>query len=143
MRPGLWTVTVIALAALTAGCAPIRVPGAEVTEHGTYVFRGTGTSPVAKTGDDLSILEARIAADVMARADLLQSIQGATVEGEVTVDDLMFEGQSASSIVEGTLSRVLVTYEDEESIAEATSVTAIAELELTRKQLRKLDRYAQ
>ncbi len=130
-------------AAVLSGCAAMHVPGAEATGDGTYIFTARATAPIAKQGDELSLLEARMAASVMAKANLVERIAGGVLTSEATVDALMFETQAASAVVEGTLSRAAVEFEEPDGDDEPTSVTAVATLELTRRQLRKLEAYVE
>jgi len=130
------------LSAVVAGCAMPLVPGGEWTERGTVVFRAEAWSLVAKADDPLSVLEAKHAAATMAKAALLEKVVGAQVSGRVGVDGLMFQEQEAVVEVEGTLSRARVEFVEPVPDAEPGLITAVAELELSRRQLRRLCRYA-
>lgn len=91
---------------LAVGCAvPARVvPGAEVVD-GVVTFSATGSSVVTKDGDALAMLEAQVAAECMAKANLLAKIKGEMVGQDVSVGDLMLESQVAKSQVNGFLGR--------------------------------------
>ncbi len=126
------------LALLLIGCALRPVPGGVETGRGTLRFEAEGKSVVARSDDPLSLLEARLAAATIAKANLLEKVQGAYVMGEVNVDDLMFREQEAVAVVEGFLPRVEVTQVAQEASTEGSVVTAVASVELTRRELRRL-----
>ncbi len=142
MKNALVAVALGLLAAVLVGCSGSLVPGAEMTEEGTVVFVAEGSSVIARSGDTLSVLEAQTAARTIALANLLAKVKGAQVAGTETVADLMFESQKAVSAVEGSLSRVHVSYEQPEAEGdEAQVVTAVATLELNRWELARLAQY--
>jgi hypothetical protein len=131
-----WMVMLVSAAAM-AGCVVCSAPGGDVTERGTVLFRAEASSVVARPDDALAALEARMAAAAMAKAALLEKVLGAEVTGEVIVDGLMFEDQQASVYVEGMLPGATVACTES---ADGKTVTAVAELELTRRELRHLCR---
>ena len=101
-------------AAVLSGCqtgntgqAPTQektVPGANVNEQGLLVFTAQGQS-VAKAGEGaMGIAKARIAAETIAKANLLEVVKGALITGSVTVGDMAFESQAVSAQVNGWLS---------------------------------------
>ncbi len=124
------------------GCAGPAVPGADVVTWQNVEFSARGTSVMAKEDDPVSLLEARVAAAIMAKANLLALVKGEFITGGVAVADLMFEGQEAEARVEGFLSRATVTYE-EPGLPEPNTVTAIATLTVSRRELKKLERYVE
>ena len=130
-----------ALALVLTGCAAVRTPGAEITETGMIIFRGEGTSVIAREGDFLSRLEAQIAAETIAKVNLLEKIKGAEIRGSVAVEDLMYQSHEAEMHVEGFLGGVTISYDEERMAAEPMTVTAIATLELTPAELRKLEQF--
>jgi hypothetical protein len=127
------------LAVLLAGCVHRAVPGAVMTEEGTYLFEARGQSVIAKADDPLSLLEAELAAATMAKANLLEKVKGAFVTSNVLVGDLMLRSQEAAVIVEGFLSRATVYVE----APSPPVVTAVAMLELDACELSDLEKYVQ
>ncbi len=128
---------------LLVGCVAMpAVPGATV-EDGMVIFKGEGMSVVAKEGDPLSLVEAKTAAAVMAKADLLETIKGAFVSNRSEVRDLMFESQQAMVVVEGFLARSVVTYEEQARGVEPMVVKAKATLTLSCAQIAMLEKYAE
>jgi hypothetical protein len=106
---GKFALLAVGITVLVAvGCAaPKPVPGAAV-QNGVAVFAATGSSVVTKDGDALAMLEAQVAAELMAKAALLAKIKGEMVTQEVSVGDLMLESQAAQSEVNGFLARAEV-----------------------------------
>ena len=119
--------------ALAVGCqtAPV-VPGAE-TVGSKVVFSATGSS-VAASENGLDIEKARVAAAVIAKANLLELIKGAHISSSVSVDDLEFASQEAATMVEGLLARARISYATTEEVPEyekpALTITATASLAL-------------
>jgi hypothetical protein len=141
-KPVLMILGVLVLALV--GCAGKgMVPGAEVTPEGRIVFRAEASTVVAKENDPLALIEAETAAGIMARADLLAKIKGVTVTGKAKVDDLMLRSQEATVTVEGRLARTEVTYIHSAQPPGPTVVRAVATLELTRRDLRRLSEFVQ
>ena len=133
------------LAIVMVGCAAqMVVPGADVAD-GIVSFQAKGTSVVTKEGDDLSMVEARVAAATMAKAELLAKIKGVVIGSNVTVGDLIFESQEAKMAVNGFLARADVTYEPVEpsKIQAYNTVTAIATLRMSCAQLAALEEYVE
>jgi len=126
------------------GCATRLVPGAEWTEDGTILFMAEGVS-VASDGTPLAAAKARVASAVNAKANLLEKIKGAIVQGDVTVADLMFKSQNASTEVSGWLARASIDYEVPEGKRsekpKATLIKAIASLELEPEDFENLEQY--
>ncbi len=125
------------------GCAGPAVPGADVVTCVNAEFSARGTSIMAKEDDPVSLLEARVAAATMAKANLLALVKGEFITGGTAVADLMFEGQEAEARVEGFLSRAIVTYDEPIGIPIPGTVTAVARLTISRRELRKIGRYVE
>ncbi len=134
-------VATLAVTGLALGCMTPKVPGAETATRGTVTFSASASSVVAKQGDPLAMLEAREAAETMALANLLKKIKGAYVTSEVTVGDLMFSSQEATTRVDGFLARADVELVPSEP--DKTVVTARATLTIPRSHLKSLDEYAE
>lgn len=136
--------SLLVLSVLFVGCSTMNVPGAQVTESGTLVFSAEGSSPIMKANDAMALLEARTAAAVIAKANLVEKIKGAYVAGSVEVRDLAFAAQSAGASTEGLLARAVVTYMPLERTGQmAMVVTAVASLELTVEQFMDLKTYVE
>jgi hypothetical protein len=115
-----------------------------VSEDGCIVFQGTGESVVAKEGDPLSIVEAKVAATVMAKADLLGKIKGAYMTSSVTVGDLMFASQEATEAVQGFIGRAEVEIEMVDmGRMPSNRVIATATLTLAPEDLANLEAYVE
>ena len=85
------------------------IPGGNVNEQGLLVFTAQGQS-VAKAGEGaMGLAKARIAAETIAKANLLEVVKGALITGSVTVGDMEFESQAVSAQVNGWLSGAEVT----------------------------------
>ncbi len=131
------------VAVVMAGCAGANVePGAELTEEGIYRFVAQGTSAVAREDDALALVEARTAAETLAKANLLEKIKGARITNSVTIGDLMFASQEANLRMRGYLSRATVSFVDGGEFPESPLITATAVLELDEDDLTELERYA-
>jgi hypothetical protein len=141
MKGKLMLMAAVILSLALLGCKTTTVPGGKVTPEGTVVFSATGSSIVAREDDALALLEARTAAETIAEAELLKKVKGAFINSKVTVGDLMFSSQEASTHVEGYLSRAEISYTKQEP--EGQVVTATATLELSRKELDSLARYVE
>jgi len=139
---GLWAVLLVLVSGIS-GCGASAVPGAEVTQSGGIAFTAQGSSVVAKEGDPLALLEARIAASTSAKAKLLEKVKGAYITGSETVGDLMFESQKASSEVEGWLRSVTVSFEAPEPTRSQKGqiITATAVLHLPKGKVENLGNY--
>jgi hypothetical protein len=126
----------------THGVPGPTVPGATV-EEGIVTFSAEGTAVVAKADDPLAMEEARIAAATIAKANLLEQINGAFITSKVTVEGLMLESQAASDVVRGWLSRATVEYAAPEKVASPMTVTAVATLRLNKHELHNLKMYVE
>lgn len=138
MRTKAMLAGLLVLGFVVIGCGTPMVPGATVTEDGTYLFSAEGTSPVLKADDAMSLLEAKVAAATIAKANLIEKIKGAAIDSMVRTEDLAFARQAASTNAAGLLARATVTYlPSDRTGREAMLVTAVASLELTPEQYRK------
>ncbi len=99
---------------LMTGCQLI-VPGAEVTEDGAIIFSASGQS-VATQLDPLSVAKAELAAETVAKANLLEAVKGALVSSNVKVEGLVLTSQSAEKAVQGWLARAVVEIVAEEVV---------------------------
>lgn len=131
-------VVAVALIIGVAGCAqpeaqpePWRVTGADMTEDGIAVFSAKGEAPVVETEDPVVLAKARLAAATIAKANLLEKVKGAVVTGNVTVGDLMFQNQAASTMVRGYLARASVVIEETPRGVAPDIVIATATLNLS------------
>jgi hypothetical protein len=133
------------LALVCIGCVQMTVPGATMTEDGCVMFSADGQAVAAKEDDALAGAEARLAAAVVAKANLLEKIKGAMVTSSASVGDLMFRSQEAELEVAGFLSRATVTYAAAPDTRLGTSpvVTATASLVLTPEELASLEKYVE
>ena len=123
------------------GCAGPAVPGADAVTWQNVEFSARATSVMAKEDDPVSLLEAQAAAAIMAKANLLALVKGEFITGGTTVADLMFEGQEAEAQVKGFLARATVTYEEPIGVPVPGTVTAVARLTISRRELKKLEKY--
>jgi hypothetical protein len=133
------------LAIVLVGCAGKTIPGATV-EKGVVTFSADGVG-VATEDTPLALEEARLAAAVDAKANLLGKIKGEIVAGKASVEGLQFASQEAEAMVHGFLARVTITY----LAAPATNVppaapavvTATATLKMSEKEYKQLKSYAE
>jgi len=141
-----WTaiVALLSVLALAVGCqtAPV-VPGAKTVDS-CVVFSATGCS-VAASESGLDMEKARVAAAVIAKANLLELIKGAHISASVSVDDLEFAGQEAATMVEGLLARAMITYAATADVPEyempVLTITATASLALAPAEVALLKAY--
>ena len=133
------------LALVCIGCVQMAVPGATINEDGCVVFSAEGQAVAAKEDDALAMAEAKVAAAVVAKANLLEKVKGAMLTSNVSVGDLMFRSQEAELEVRGFLSRATVSYKEPPATRLGTSpvVTAVAELVLTPEEMANLDEYVE
>ena len=121
------------LALVCIGCVQMAVPGATITDDGCVMFSADGEAVAAKADDALAMAEAKVAAGVVAKANLLEKIKGALITSSASVGDLMFRSQEAELEVQGYLARATVTYKAEEAtrLAPSLIVKATATLVLS------------
>jgi len=125
--------------AKTKAAAAKNIPGATRTDYGTLVFTAQGQSIIKVDGGPLGIAKARLAAETIAKANLLEVIKGGLINSSVSVGDLVFESQKASTVVTGWLSGATVetisTESEQSRLPDAEPVdhiiTATATLELS------------
>ena len=126
-----------------AGCASYQVPGAEKGEHGSYLFTSSGTALVEAPGDLRELTKAKMAAEAIARANLMKKIKGVHLTETVSVEDLVFSKQMARLETAGWLSRAEITFEQDTRRIEDEVVHAHASLTLTRRDLDNLRKYVE
>ena len=134
------------LAMVLVGCQAMTVPGAEITEEGLIQFTAQGTSVIDQPESAWSKQKAYVAAETIAKANLLELVKGARVEGSAQVADLMFVSQEAAREVDGWLGRAKVTFSEGPEGTRRTEkeiVTATATLTLDEGSLANLDEYAE
>ena len=133
------------LALVCIGCVTMAVPGATITDDGCVMFSADGQAVATKEDDALAMAEARLAAAVIAKANLLEKVKGAMVSSSVAVGDLMFRSQEAEVKVQGFLSRATVTYAAAPDTRLGTSpvVTATASLVLSQEEMLSLEDYVE
>lgn len=133
------------LALVCIGCVTMAVPGATITEDGAVMFSATGEAVAAKEDDALAAAEARLAAAVVAKANLLEKIKGAMITSSASVGDLMFRDQEAQLKVMGWLSRATVEYETPAPTKLGTSpiVKATASLTLSQEEYLVMQKYVE
>lgn len=128
-----------------------EIPGSTLTEDGTLLFTAEGQS-VAKAEDGaMGLTKARIAAETIAKANLLELLKGGLISSSVTVGDMMFQSQSVSSKVNGWLGGAILktetTSEDESNLPDAEPVdqivTAQASLEISLSAWNDLQEYVE
>jgi hypothetical protein len=133
------------LALVCIGCTSMMVPGATLTDDGCIMFSADGQAVAAKEDDALAMAEARLAAAVVAKANLLEKIKGAMVSSSASTGDLMFRDQEAQVKVMGFLSRATVTYQEPPATRLATTpiVTATASLTLSQEDYCQLQKFVE
>ncbi|MDA0991795.1 MAG: hypothetical protein O3A51_13725 [Verrucomicrobia bacterium] len=131
MKALLTRLALCGLAATFVGCVAQQIPaGGHYTNTGAVRFEAEGTS-LSNNGDDpLEMAKARLAASVIAKANLLEKLKGAYVQGRVTVSDLMYSSQEAASFVEGWLARTTVEFDEPSRSTKPTVVTAKAYVDI-------------
>ena len=134
------------LALVCLGCMQaVAVPGAEVTPDGCLLFSATGQAVAAKEDDALAMAEASLAACVIAKANLLETIKGAMVSSSVSVGDLMFRSQEAELKVQGFLARATVAVMPPEAsrLGASPIVVAKAQLKLAPEEYATLEQFVE
>ena len=116
-----------------------EIPGSVLTDNGTLLFTAEGQS-VAKAVDGAEgQTKARMAAETIAKANLLELIKGGMISSSVSVGDMMFESQTVTSTVSGWLGGAVVdtevTAEEKSNLPDAKPideiVTATATMEIS------------
>jgi len=129
------------LAVVLVGCAK-TIPGATV-EKGVVTFSADGVG-VATEDTPLALEEAKLAAAVDAKANLLGKIKGEIVAGKASVEGLQFASQEAEAMVHGFLARVTIEYQPAPTnLPAGPVVTATATLKLSAKEYNQLKKYAE
>ncbi len=115
------------------------IPGSTLTQDGTLLFTAEGQSVARAEDGAMGLTKARIAAEAIAKANLLEVIKGGLISSTVTVGDMMFQSQTVSTKVNGWLGGALLktatTSEKESNLPDAEPVdqivTAQASLEVS------------
>lgn len=116
-----------------------EIPGSVLTANGTLLFTAEGQS-VAKAEDGAEgQTKARMAAETIAKANLLELIKGGMISSSVSVGDMMFGSQTITSTVSGWLGGAVVdtevTAEEKSNLPDAKPidkiVTATATMEIS------------
>ncbi len=130
--------------ALATGCASsYHEAGAERVTRGNYLFTATGVALVAEPGDESDLIKAQMAAEAIARANLLKNVKGAYVTDKVTVEDLMFVDHRAQQETAGWLSRAEMTLVRDPRRMDDKVVEVRADLVVTRRDLQNMRRFAE
>ena len=115
------------------------IPGSTLTDDGKLLFAAEGQS-VAKAAEGAEgLARARMAAETIAKANLLEIIKGGLISSTITVDDMMFESQTVTTKVNGWLGGAVLdssaTSEEKSNLPDAKPVdqivTAKASLEIS------------
>ncbi|MCK4564864.1 MAG: hypothetical protein KAU94_09345 [Verrucomicrobia bacterium] len=128
-----------------------RIPGATLTQTGTLLFAAQGQSVAVAEEGPLGVAKARLAAETIAKANLLELLKGALISGSVTVGDMMFQSQLVSTTVTGWLGGVTLetvsTVNEQSRLPNAEPVdqmiTAKATLELSMEAWENLSDYVE
>jgi len=99
------------------------------------LFTAEGQSVAVAADGPMGLLKARITAETIAKANLLETIKGGVISSSVTVGDMMFGSQSASTEVEGWLVGVTLkietTSKKESNLPDAEPVDQIVTAQAT------------
>ena len=93
----------------TKAQAAQSIPGSTLTQTGTLLFTAEGQSVAVAEDGALGVAKARLTAETIAKANLLEILKGALVSSSVTVSDMMFQSQLVSTTVSGWLGGVILT----------------------------------
>ncbi len=135
----------------TLTMAAKSVPGSVLTQNGTLLFAAQGQSVAMAEDGALGVAKARVAAETIAKVNLLEILKGALISSSVRVGDMEFESQTVTATVSGWLGGVVLetssTAEDQSRLpdAEATdeTVTCKASLEISEKAWANLQDYVE
>lgn len=135
----------------TKAQAAQSIPGSTLTQTGTLLFAAEGQSVAVAEDGALGIAKARLAAETIAKANLLEVLKGALISSSVTIGDMMFQSQIVSTTVNGWLGGV--TLETNTSANEQSRlpnadpvdqmITAKATLELSAEAWENLNDYVE
>ncbi len=92
----------------TKAQAAQSIPGSTLTQTGTLLFAAEGQSVAVAEDGALGVAKARLAAETIAKANLLEVLKGALISSSVTVGDMMFQSQLVSTTVSGWLGGVIL-----------------------------------
>jgi hypothetical protein len=88
--------------------AAMAIPGSTLTQDGTLMFTAEGQSVAEATDGAIGIAKARVAAETIAKANLLEIIKGGLISSSVSVGDMMFQSQTVSTTVNGWIGGVVL-----------------------------------
>ena len=116
-----------------------EIPGSTLTDNGTLLFTAEGQSVAIAEDGATGLARARLAAETIAKANLLEVIKGGQIASSVSVGDMMFESQAVSTKVSGWLGGAVLdtetTSEEKSNLPDAEPVdqivTARASLEIS------------
>jgi hypothetical protein len=119
--------------------AAMAIPGSTLTQNGTLLFTAEGQSVAVATDGAIGIAKARMAAETIAKANLLEIIKGGLISSTVSVGDMMFQSQTVSATVHGWIGGVVLdtaaTANEQSRLPDAEPVdqivTAKASLEIS------------
>lgn len=128
-----------------------EIPGSTLTADGTLLFKAKGQSVAEAEEGAAGLAKARMAAETIAKAKLLEVIKGGLISSSVSVGDMMFQSQQVSSEVSGWLGGVVVetesTQEKASHLPDAEPVdqivTATASLEISLSAWQNLQEYVE
>jgi hypothetical protein len=127
------------------------IPGSTLTKNGTLLFKAEGQS-VAIAGDGaIGVAKARLAAETIAKANLLELLKGALISSSVTVGDMMFQSQVVSTTVSGWLGGVVLETSSTENVQSRLPnakpvdqiITSKASLEISKDAWKNLQDYVE
>jgi hypothetical protein len=128
-----------------------EIPGSTLTEDGTLLFTAEGQSVAVAEDGAMGLAKARMAAEAIAKANLLEKIKGGLISSSVTVGDMMFQSQTVSTKVNGWLGGAVLktetTSDEESNLPDAEPVdqivTAQASLEISLSAWNDLQEYVE
>lgn len=128
-----------------------EIPGSTLTADGTLLFEANGQSVAEAEDGAAGLAKARMAAETIAKANLLEIIKGGLISSSISVGDMMFQSQQVSSEVSGWLGGVVLntesTKEKESHLPDAEPVdqivTATASLEISLSAWKNLQEYVE
>jgi hypothetical protein len=119
--------------------AAMAIPGSTLTQNGTLMFTAEGQSVAVAADGAIGVAKARMAAETIAKANLLEIIKGGLISSSVSVGDMMFQSQAVSTTVHGWIGGVVLdtatTANEQSRLPDADPVdqivTAKASLEIS------------
>lgn len=127
------------------------IPGSTLTQTGTLMFTAQGQSVAVAEDGALGVAKAQLAAETIAKANLLEVLKGALISSSVTVGDMEFQSQAVSATVSGWLGGVILetssSANEQSRLPDAEPVdqmiTAKATLELSSEAWKNLKDYVE